>query len=223
MAASGFDAVERSTLRERCLGALRSAITTGRLGPGDHLNEVELASSLGVSRATIREALRHLQQDGLVVARSRGMLRVREVGDQEIRGLYAARGALEALAAETLAAQSERGAAIAALDAAIFRLDAAEGDLPAQIEADLAFHVLLCELCGNVTLLRLWRSLEGPVRISIMHAGLSRALHNMAAARHRSIVAAIASGDVPGSRATIIRHMAEAAERLLRAGGPSAI
>ena len=222
MAASGLDAIERSTLRERCLDALRSAITTGRLRPGDHLNEVELASSLGVSRATIREALRHLQQDGRVVARSRGMLRVREVADDEIRGLYAARAALEALAAETLAARPDRGAAVDALDAAVFRLDTAEGDLPAQVEADLAFHVLLCELSGNATLLRLWHSLEGPVRITIMHAGLSRALHNMASVRHRPIVAAISTGDVAASRATIVRHMTEAAERLVHAAGPSA-
>ena len=215
MAASGLGKVERSTLRERCLVSLRSAITTGRLGPGDHLNEVALAASLGVSRATIREALRQLQGDGLVVARSRGMLRVREIGADEIRELYAARAALEALAAETLAARPDRDSAIRALETAIGRLGAAEGDLPAQVEADLAFHLLLCELSGNATLLRLWRALEGPVRITIMHAGLGRALHNMAAARHRPIVAAISAGDTVASRTVIVRHMADAADRLV--------
>ena len=68
--------LDRSTLRERALEALRSVILSGQYRPGDHLGEVELAGSLGVSRGTVREALRHLQQEGLVTAGNRGMLRV---------------------------------------------------------------------------------------------------------------------------------------------------
>ena len=68
--------LDRSTLRERALVSLRSAIVSGQYRPGDHLSEVELATSLGVSRGTVREALRHLQQEGLVTAGNRGMLRV---------------------------------------------------------------------------------------------------------------------------------------------------
>ena len=196
---------------------MRSAITAGQFAPGDHLGEVELAGTLGVSRATVREALRHLEQDGLAVASPRGMLRVRQVDEREIRELYAVRGTLEALAGQTLAERPDREDAAAALDAAIARLDIAEGDLPAQVEADLAFHVLLCERAGNATLLRHWRSLEGPIRITIMHAGPGRALHNMAAARHRPIVTAIRSGDASATRDTITRHMAQAAERLVTA------
>src|SRR3712207_9551360 len=71
-----LSALDRSTLRERSLEALRSAILSGRYRPGDHLGEVELAGSLGVSRGTVREALRHLQQEGLVTSGNRGMLRV---------------------------------------------------------------------------------------------------------------------------------------------------
>ncbi len=216
MPATSLGSVERSTLRERCLAALRSAITAGELAPGDHLSEVALAGRLGVSRATIREALRHLQQDGLVVAGRRSMLRVRQLGDGEICELYAVRAALESLAAEALASRDDRAPAVAALDEAVERLDRAEGDLPAQVEADLAFHVRLCELAGNGTLLRLWRSLEGPIRVTIMHAGPGRALHNMAAARHRPIVTAIAAGDGAAARNVIARHMADAADRLVR-------
>lgn len=220
MSASFLQSIDRSTRRARCLLALRSAITAGQFAPGDHLSEVELAGTLGVSRATVREALRHLEQDGLAVATARGMLRVREMDAVQIRELYAVRGTLEALAGETLAGRPQREAAAATLDAAVARLDAAEGDLPAQVEADLAFHVLLCELAGNETLLRHWRSLEGPIRVTVMHAGPRRALHNMAAARHRPIVSAIRSGDRAATRDTIARHMTEAAERLVAASRP---
>ena len=59
MTAEPLPSLDRSTLRERALQSLRAAITSGRYRPGDHLGEVELASHLGVSRGTVREALRH--------------------------------------------------------------------------------------------------------------------------------------------------------------------
>lgn len=145
------------------------------------------------------------------------MLHVRTVDAAGIEELYAVRGALEALAGETLAGRGDRGAAVDALEGAVGRLERAEGDLPAQIEADLAFHALLCELAGNAMLLRHWRSLEAPIRVTVLHAGPRRALHNMAAARHRPIVQAIGRGDQDLTRRTITRHMREAADRLVRA------
>src|SRR5919112_4290591 len=99
MGAEPLASLERSTLRERALQALRGAITSGQYRPGDHLGEVELASRLGISRGTVREALRHLQQEGLVAAGNRGMLRVNTLSGDEIRGLFQVRAALEGLAA----------------------------------------------------------------------------------------------------------------------------
>src|SRR5688572_23502489 len=93
-----LSSLDRSTLRERALGALRSAITSGQYRPGDHLGEVELAKHLGVSRGTVREALRHLQQEGLITSGPRGMLRVNRLTPEEVRELFQVRAALEALA-----------------------------------------------------------------------------------------------------------------------------
>ncbi len=210
-------ALERSSLRERCLLALRSALTSGRFAPGDHLNEVELAAIFDVSRATVREALRHLQQEGLVASGSRGMLHVRRLDGVDIREIYGVRAALEALAAEALCGLPERRQVTAALRAGLARLRRHEGDLSAQIEADLAFHLKLCELSGNRTLLRSWRSIEGSIRITIMHAGLERALNNMAVERHLPIVDAIERGDGASARAVVFAHMSQAAERLVQA------
>src|SRR5215210_7005960 len=94
VSADPLSSLDRSTLRERALEALRSAITSGRYRPGNHLGEVELATHLGVSRGTVREALRHLQQEGLVTAGNRGMLRVNEISPTEVRALFRVRSAL---------------------------------------------------------------------------------------------------------------------------------
>src|SRR4051794_41885991 len=88
VSADPLSSLDRSTLRERALEALRSAITSGGYRPGDHLGEVELASHLGVSRGTVREALRHLQQEGLVTAGERGGLRGNSVAPPGGRGLF---------------------------------------------------------------------------------------------------------------------------------------
>src|SRR5919206_3900664 len=116
-------ALDRSTLRERALEALRLAITSGQYRPGDHLGEVELAGRLGVSRGTVREALRHLQQEGLVTAGARGMLRVHTLGPQEVRELFRVREALEGLAVSLVIASPKRDAAVTALRAALSELD----------------------------------------------------------------------------------------------------
>ena len=80
--------LDRSTLRERALEALRAAIISGQYRPGDHLGEVDLGKHLGVSRGTVREALRHLQQEGLVTTGNRGMLRVNLVSPTEVGSCY---------------------------------------------------------------------------------------------------------------------------------------
>ena len=58
MTVESLSSLDRSTLWERTVKALRVAITSGRYRPGDHLGEVELARHLGVSRGTVRQALR---------------------------------------------------------------------------------------------------------------------------------------------------------------------
>src|SRR6187455_1623528 len=117
-----LSSLDRSTLRERALEALRAAITSGSYRPGDHLGEVELATHLGVSRGTVREALRHLQQEGLVTGGNRGMLRVSTVSPKEVRELFRVRAALEGLAVAEIIASPRRDAAVQTLRAALVRL-----------------------------------------------------------------------------------------------------
>jgi DNA-binding GntR family transcriptional regulator len=207
--------LDRSTLRERALEALRSAITSGQYRPGDHLGEVDLGKHLGVSRGTVREALRHLQQEGLVTAGNRGMLRVNSVSPREVRELFQVRAALEGLAASEIIASPQRDEAVARLREALGQLvDAgADGDFAASLEADLGFHLLLCRLSGNSMLVEAWRYLEGRIRVTIMNCEAPGVPTMMARDRHAPIVDAIASGDVAAARKIMDQHMAAAAEQ----------
>ena len=186
---SGFLRLEKTSLRQQALSALRKAITTGQIKPGTHLVETELSEALQISRGTLREAMRQLQQEGLISAGARGRLSVRHLDTKEIRDIFGVRAALEALAASELASRPDRADAVAALRGAVEDMDrCAAAELEDRIEADLRFHRTMCRLTGNETLMHSWTSLEGSIRMSIMYAGVERALKNMDAKRHLEIV-----------------------------------
>jgi len=208
--------LEKTSLREQALASLRRAITTGELAPGTHLVETELSDALSISRGTLREAMRQLQQEGLISAGARGRLSVRHLDAKEIKDIFDVRASLESLAARTLATQTDRSAAVAALRKAVTEMERrTDAHLDDRIEADLKFHRTMCQLTGNETLLHQWSSLEGSIRMSIMFAGVDRALKNMDAGRHHAIVDAIESGDADKAAATVQGHMAGAASVLV--------
>ena len=206
---SGLD---RSTLRERAREAVRTAITSGQYRPGEHLGEVELATHLGVSRGTVREAMRHLQQEGLLTAGRRGMLRVNSLSTEKVRELFRVRAALEKLAVAEIMCSDGQDSAARALRDALSTLAGSELDFAERVEADLGFHLLLCRLAGNSMLVEAWRNLEGKIRVAIMNGGPDRAPRMMSWDRHAPIVDAIESGDLAEALRVIDQHMAEAAD-----------
>jgi DNA-binding GntR family transcriptional regulator len=208
--------LQKTSLREQALSALRRAITTGQLTRGTHLVETELSEALQISRGTLREALRQLQQEGLISAGARGRLSVRHLDSKEIRDIFNVRAALESLAARELASLPDRTEAAATLRRAVDDMERwAASNLEDRIEADLRFHRTMCQISDNETLVHQWTMLEGSIRMSIMFAGVERAIKNMDAKRHLEIVDAIESGDADKAAAAVRDHMAGAAETLV--------
>jgi DNA-binding GntR family transcriptional regulator len=206
-----LSSLDRSTLRERALEALRAAIISGQYRPGDRLGEVELAKHLGVSRGTVREALRHLQQEGLVTAGNRGMLRVSSLSPEEVEELFQVRAALEGLAVAGIIASPDRQSAVSSLRNALSELADLKRGFAERVEADLAFHLLLCQLSGNSMLVDTWRHLEGRIRVAIMNGGPERAPTMMSQDRHSPIIDAIESGELSAAVTVIDEHMSDAA------------
>jgi DNA-binding GntR family transcriptional regulator len=213
VSAEPLPSLDRSTLRERALKSLRSAIISGRYRSGAHLSEVDVAAHLGVSRGTVREALRHLQQEGLVTAGNRGMLRVSTVTPQEVRELFRVRAALEGLAVTEIIASPRHDTAVTTLRTALAKLPDTPTNFAENLEADLGFHLLLCQLSGNSMLVESWRHLEGRIRVTIMNGESADAPTMMARDRHAPIVEAIAGGDVAAAVTVVEQHMAAAARQ----------
>ncbi len=157
-----------TTLRTEVKDILHSAIVSGQLNPGDHLKESELATQLSVSRSPVREALRQLEQDGLVVSVPNQGCYVKTYTHKEIDEIFTLRSALENLACELIIQGdklSEQDWAHLdwfvekqreAIDAQAF------DDLT---ELDMDFHEFICEKSGSERLLTMWRSLRGQIQV----------------------------------------------------------
>lgn len=209
--------LDRTSLRVQARDQLRTHIVDGRLAPGQRLVETQLSTELGVSRGTLREALRHLEQEGLVVSDRRGHLRVRTQTAREVREIYDVRIALETMAAVLVSQSPDRDDRVAQLRNALQPLKAERVPLTKTVERDLEFHRHLCELSDNRTLLDTWTHLLTRIRASIIAAGPSVVRDLATYERHAVILDAIATGHDTDIRDVLGQHMREAATRITQA------
>jgi DNA-binding GntR family transcriptional regulator len=178
---------------------------SGELSPGARIPEARLAEELGVSRGTVRDALRQLQRERLIVWTARRSPHVRNLSQDEIDDIYQVRELLEGGAARTLAALAprDRARAVSALRAAYDELAAAAAEsCVARINAELHFHETICALCGNALLLQLWQELR-PVIQLMLHCVPADVLSAATVDDHLELIAAIEAGD-PVEAVTVV-------------------
>lgn len=212
--------LERTSLREMAVSALRNAITLGTLAPGQHLAETQLSEDLGISRGTLREAMRELQREGLVVVGARGRAYVPSLTDSLIEDTFTLRNVLESAAAIAISNRPDKSEAIKVLKAKLSILRYAESlDVIQTIDADLDLHREICRQSQNSLLLTHWEMIASIIRMSILHAGDAMARANMAADRHQPLVDVLEDGDPETIRSVFSEHNITAMRTILGAPG----
>ncbi|MFI6369076.1 GntR family transcriptional regulator [Nocardia sp. NPDC050630] len=165
-------------LRDRVTDAVREAITRGDLEPGRRLTERELGELTGVSRTSLREALRSLQAEGLVERSGARGLQVAVLTPAVVSELYDVRAPLEAAAVE-LCVRNASDDQIAALRAAMAL--PGSGELDDQLAATRKFYDLLLDTAGNSILQQMFGSIEARIhalrRVSLRIGGRGEASH----------------------------------------------
>lgn len=155
----GLGSVERRSTTDQVLQELRDAILAGRIKPSEQLPEVALAEAFGTGRSAIREALRHLVQEGLVVSELNRGAHVRTVSDDDVIDLYFAREAIEVAAVQHAIERQDR-LDLADLRGVQARIEAASpceattNPSAELIAADLDFHRAMVALAGSPRLSR---------------------------------------------------------------------
>jgi DNA-binding GntR family transcriptional regulator len=155
----GLGSVERRSTTDQVLHELRTAILAGRIKPREQLPEAVLARTFGTGRSAIREALRQLVQEGLVISELNRGAWVRPLSTEDVIDVYRARAAIEVGAVQA-ALERDGGYELTALHAAQDRIRAASSGgrtaAPSRdvIAADLDFHRELVALAGSPRLSR---------------------------------------------------------------------
>ncbi len=189
-------AVSRTSLAEQAYAALLDAIVGGELPPAERLRDTELAEQLGVSRTPVREALRRLEDEGLVETGRHAFTRVAPVSPDRIADAFPVVAALHGLATRLgvpalSSVDLERmerhdGDRARALE---------QGDVLAAIVADDAFHGVLLAASRNAEIERLLARVMPHIRrLDLLHFdGLTR--DDGAAGDHAAILDACRRGD----------------------------
>jgi phosphonate utilization transcriptional regulator len=195
-------------------------IMIGELAVGSRINETELALRFNTSRGPIREALRALEEAGLVRnEKNRGVF-VREIGFEEADEIYELREALEEIIGRRVATTIKPDA-LERLTAMLepMRLAAQAANLEQYAQLNLQFHEILLESAGSQKLIETYKRLIKELHLFRMRALDSGGGLQVSTDEHREIIASIASADPERAGTTMRTHVAASRARMHKAFG----
>lgn len=192
--------------------ALRRALLTGELRPGQRVKEAQLAESLGISRPTAREAMNQLISEGSLVQEPYKGVRVAETSPALLLDVAEVRVPLETVAALRLA-RDRTGEGLGrlrrALDVHLAALSTGDAFFSSRTHLDL--HRTLWEASGNEMLTKMWRLVESQITVALnVDQGTFHAPERDAEL-HQRLVDVIASGDEEAIVAEVREHIAGSA------------
>ncbi|HEY8495691.1 MAG TPA: GntR family transcriptional regulator [Limnochordales bacterium] len=204
-------------LRELVFEAIREAIISGHLKPGERLMEIQLAEELGVSRTPVREAIRKLEQEGFVVMVPRKGAYVADISMKDIAEVFEIRGALEGLAAE-LAAERATEEELERLERLLVAIGECieRQDVDGMIEKDTEFHDLLFSASHNERLVQILSLLREQIQ-RFRSRTLARVERmKVALEEHKAIVEALGRRDSELARSLAEAHIESAQSSLMK-------
>jgi DNA-binding GntR family transcriptional regulator len=204
--------LEPQLLSEHVATQLRRQIASGEFAPGARLRETAIASVLGISKTPVREAIRQLEREGLVVVLPRRGATVKSLSLQDVREITEVRLALESLAV-VLGHRYVDAQWYQDLDLAADRMAAAES-AEEMAHHHAVFHEVLVSRCQNRRLLEILAHLGGQVRVllSLMQTLYENA--DLMAQDHRRLIQALREGSQEEIEIALREHLLDGAEAL---------
>lgn len=195
-------------LRDVVFNTLRNAILTGELEPGERLMEIKLADKLGVSRTPIREAIRKLELEGLVVNTPRKGAEVANISSEDLRDVLEVRRSLEILATN-LACDKITEAELSELYANIenFKISI-ETEAATEIAlTDVGFHDIIYRATGNARLIQILGNLREQMYRYRLEYIKDHDSWNRLLTEHTAIYNAIKNRDKDAAATAILTHI----------------
>jgi DNA-binding GntR family transcriptional regulator len=200
--------IARTSFADSAYRQIWELIVSGRFGGGDQLVETRLAQQLGTSRGPVREALKRLREDGLVVEELHRGVFVKAFSVDDIVDLYNVRIGLETVAIR-LATRHRCSTASLRADIGEMAEAAEQGDLPLLSSRELAFHQTLCELSENEYVGALFRSISARMRVALELDSAEYDARLELAGDHERLVEAMEAGDEEEAVLRLHRHIVQ--------------
>lgn len=200
--------IDRFSIAEQVYEHLRSSILRGDLAQGTRVIEAQIAKTLGISRAPVREAVNRLLQDGLLESKTHFGPSVIQMTSDKIRYLYDLRAAIESLAIREVVKRRLR-LDLTPLRTCVVEMKrrARKKDLAGLVEVELEFHRLLCSLGENPYVIKVSKMLDAQVRMALTIDNAHYTNLSDVADEHEPIVNAIESGDAETAAGLIQTHI----------------
>ncbi|TVQ38810.1 MAG: GntR family transcriptional regulator [Geminicoccaceae bacterium] len=207
-----------TTIAYHILAEIRMRIITGDYPPGMQLREQELEQQFGSSRGPIREALRLLLQNGLVVHAPRRGFKVRDYTAKDLHDIYRLRATMEELVLEELRGQ-DLGRLVVDLRRSNKRMQrhVERQNRNGFFEENAFFHGLVSEAVANEPLQRVMtyvNEISLPVRYRLLADSMPS---GRSVAYHDTIIDALAAGDIDQAKAVARQHIIENLDRAVAA------
>ncbi len=199
---------QRENLRDSVANALRAAVISGELKPGEVYSAPTLGARFGVSATPVREAMLDLVREGLVISLRNKGFRVTDVSDEDLDNLAALRQLIEPPTIRDVVP------VIPAKDYPRLRriaedivVAAQAGDLIAYIEADRVFHVTLLAYSGNQKLVDVVSDLRSQTRLLGLTPLVESGRLVPSATEHHELLDLMEAGDGDGAEQLMRRHI----------------
>jgi len=205
--------IKNISIREQTVDALREAILTGELKPGQALIEMDLSKQLGVSRAPVREALRILNSEGLVETIPYHGTTVGRLTKNDIEEIYSMRILLETFAVERIISMNNNEHVDRLMDLYQQMVDAGENnDLKTVNEIDRDFHDALISMSQHHLLEMMWQMVAMKVRQVMALRNMRNSDLTQIARNHLPIIEQIRFGNIEEAKNLLSKHIASAGD-----------
>jgi DNA-binding GntR family transcriptional regulator len=208
--------INRVSVADQVAALLRQRILEGEFRPGTQFQELPLASSLGVSRNTMREAIRILSLEGLLRRSLHRGAAVSQLSLHDVREIYQLRVMLELPA--VLAARHPDPDLLHALQNAVEQYEGAvkERNWARAVSHDLNFHSLLIRFHGNKRLNSFYKNVIGELRVGMVLVDRSHDNPGALIPVHRKMYQLLSTGKLKQCAAALEQHLEDSESRLTR-------
>ena len=204
-------------LHKLVYNTLKESILTGKLKPGEKLIESTIAKEMSISKTPIREALRELAKEGLIIHHTRRGISVIDFTEKDIEEIISLRAEIEAFGIR-LALPRIKPKEREKINKIIsnIRNNEQQSKIHKLVEADLQLHSFLMDLSGHSRLIKTWKMLSSQMSVLLHLIDYHKIAPVYSSESHRKLIDSLFKGNVTSAENAIKKHILESGKNIMK-------